>query len=36
VLKKDVPYGKIIESMLLTQPLEMVPGYRIQFLLSCS
>jgi hypothetical protein len=25
MLKKDVPYGKIIETLLTTKPLEMLP-----------
>jgi hypothetical protein len=29
VLKKDFPYGKIIETLLLTQPLMMLPGFPV-------
>jgi hypothetical protein len=29
VLKKDVPYGKIIVSLLTTQPLEVVPRFPV-------
>ena len=32
VLKKDVPYGKIIETPFSTQPLEMLQGFQFQFL----
>jgi hypothetical protein len=29
VLKKDIHYGKIIETLLSTQPLEMMPGFPV-------
>jgi hypothetical protein len=29
MLKKDVPDGKIVESLLTTQPLEMLPGFSV-------
>jgi hypothetical protein len=29
LLKKDVPYGKIIETLLTTQPLKMLPGFPV-------
>jgi len=29
VLKKDIHYGKIIETLLSTQPLKMLPGFPV-------
>jgi hypothetical protein len=29
VLKNDVPYGKIIKTLLTTQPLKMLPGFPV-------
>jgi hypothetical protein len=29
VLKKDVPYGKIIETKFLAKPLKMLPGFPV-------
>jgi len=29
VLKKDVPYGKIIQALVSTKPFEMLPGFSV-------